>query len=148
MPSFLSHKLKLIFCHIPRTGGTSFTKAIEPYLGFDVENDFPQHIPMSDFAIGRLGRYFDQYLKVSIWRDDRERFASLSIGAALAPQLIPKDDPYYWRTNEQWLNDHKNKNLADVLINFDRLPGSAVRFIQAITGIRVDEYPHLNKRDT
>jgi hypothetical protein len=152
MPCFLSHKLKLIFCHIPRTGGTSFTEAIRPFLGEDYEMDtFPKHLPLAKFRIGRLGKHFDDYLKVSIDRPEADRQASLRIGAKLAPEpiIFPQyghgpDSEYWWSTG-QWLGDNKGKPLVDVLINFDQLPGSALRFLRSI-GIELDELPHRNKR--
>jgi hypothetical protein len=142
----------MIFCHIPRTGGTSFTEAIMPFLGEDYEMDtFTKHLPLAKFRIGRLGKHFDDYLKVSICRCEHDRQESLKIGAKLAPEpiIFPQygcgPDSEYWWSTEQWLGDDKGKPLVDVLINFAQLPGSALRFLRSI-GIELDEYPHLNKR--
>ena len=86
-------------------------------------------------------KQFDDYLKVSIIRDERDRFRSLY---SLAPKGIkPTDDFFY--TREQWLFED-GKLLADVLIPFEGLPGSALRFLQRI-GVPITEFPHWNKRD-
>ena len=153
MASFISHKYRMIFSHIPRTGGTSFTEVIKPFLGPDELDTAPKHTPLRWFRIGRMGKYFDDYLKVSIWRPWEDRHKSLVIGARNAAPRINKDDrSEYWWNNEQWLYDrldYTNSNakmLPDILISFDSLPGSAIRFLNRI-GIFVDEYPHLNERE-
>lgn len=141
----------MIFCHIPRTGGTSFTEAIKPYLGFDDEMDtFPKHMPLKKFKVGRLGRYFDRYLKVSIYRNERERQESLKVGAKLAPEPIifpqygyGKKSEYWW-TTRQWLSD-RGKLIVDVLINFEQLPTSAMWFLRSL-GAPITQFPHLNER--
>ena len=57
---------------------------------------------------------------------------------------MDKSSDYWWH-NERWLCDYWGKMLADVLINFDQLPGSALKFLHRI-GISIDEFPHLNER--
>ena len=127
MATFVSHKFKLIFCHIPRTGGTSFTAAIKPHLGrHDSLTALEQHTPLS--KIKRVEDNFDDYLKVAIMRDEAKRRSSCRRGGS--------NDAH----SEYWLS-----GLADVLISFENLPGSAERFLRSI-GIEC-KFPHLNKRD-
>jgi hypothetical protein len=144
MPSFVSHKYKLIFCHIPRTGGTSFTEAFKPFMGdLDEISTFEQHTPLSGFKLGRTAEVFDEYLKVSILRNESERYASLQVSPPV--NSLPTDE--YWWTNRQWICGNDGKALYDVLLNFADLAGSATRFLRSI-GIKINEFPHLNRRDT
>lgn len=143
MPCFISHKYELMFCHIPRTAGTSFTEAIKPYLGPDDEIDtYPKHYPLRKFRIGRLGKHFDDYLKVCIWRDWPDRLKSLEMGAR-KDGYVGRDSDYFW-DNEKWLCE-RDKMLADIMIAFDQLPDSAIKFFKLI-GIELEEFPHLNSR--
>ena len=124
MSSFVSHKYRLIFCHVPRTGGTSFTEAIKPYLGPHDELDtYEKHTALRNMQEGRLSEEFKRYLKVAIWRDDKDRMASLS-NIAEQQKLDLKETDAFWWSNEMWLCDEAGNMLANELIMFDELPES------------------------
>lgn len=141
MASFISHKYKLIFCHIPRTAGTSFYEAIKPYLD-DVNIDLNKHTPLKEIKAGQMGDHWDEYLKVAIVRDEEDRFESLT---KAEPPNTKANDDYWWSTNH-WLCDGKGKMLADILLKFEELPYSALAFFHRL-GLPITEFPHLNKRD-
>lgn len=139
MPSFISHKYKLIFCHIPRTGGTSFYEAIKPYLD-KVNIDLQQHTPLRALQIGQTRKIFNEYTKVSIVRDEKDRFESLGKGP---PRFNTRPTDDYWWGTKRWLCDCEGNMLADVLLKFEELPGCAIEFLKSI-GIEITEFPHLN----
>lgn len=143
MSSFVSHKYRLIFCHIPRTGGTSFTEAIRPHSFSEIFNRYEKHTPLKAFKVGEGDVIFDNYLKVAFIRDEAARMESLSKGS---PKNAKSTDDYWW-TFDKWICDDQGRPLADVLISFEGLPNSAVNFLNAIS-IYTDpiKYPHLNKR--
>jgi hypothetical protein len=143
LASFISHKYRLIFCHVPRTGGTSFTEAITPFLG---ERDdislYEKHTPLRIFKVGETEKVFEEYLKVAFVRDEGERLRSLQKDPPI--NVSPYDD--YWGNIRAWVADGAGELLADVLINFHNLPGSAMKFLGRL-GINIFEYPHLNNRE-
>jgi len=142
MSGFISHKYKMIFTHIPRTGGRSFFKAIEPYLGED--DKLVGHIPLIMFKKWRIAKpFFHKYLKVAVWRGDKDRFKAL--GENNPPVSIDEKENSYWWTNYQWIGDEKGKLLTDVLLEFNNYPDCAIEFLKS-HGIVIKEYPHLNKR--
>jgi len=143
MPSFISHKYKLIFCHIPRTGGTSFYEAIKPYLD-EVNIDLAQHTPLRRIKAGQMGDHWDEYLKVAIVRDEVERFYSLVANAERKRDFKPGDD--YWWVSDDYLRDDEGNMLADEFIKFEELPESALAFFRSLD-LPITEFPHLNKRD-
>lgn len=143
MASFISHKYKLIFCHIPRTGGTSFYQAIKPYLddpGIDIE----KHTPLSVFQQGRIGEeWFHDYFKVTIIRDEIDRFVSLRNNVDRPVDLT---DMYWWPVY-MWIFDRYGNNLLDWAIDFAKLPYSGIEVMRELLGITGEiNFPHLNER--
>jgi len=144
MSTIISHKHKFIFCHVPRTGGTSFTEAVKPFLGPDDELDtWPKHTPLSNMSNPncRTGKVFKDYTKVSIFRYDEDRLESLK--RLKPPEGVKPNDDFWWE-NVKWLYDKNGDLLADILISFYSLPDSAIEFLQKY-GIEVEDYPHLNR---
>jgi hypothetical protein len=142
MPTIVSHKYKFIFCHIPRTAGTSFTEAVRPFLGKDDEIDtFEKHTPLRKILKSRFRDVFDKYLKVAIIRDPQDRLNSLAVD----PPENTKDTDEYWWNDDKWLYDDQGNILADVLLKFEELPGCAIDFLKRV-GIDCKEFPHLNRR--
>ena len=142
MASFVSHKLKLIFCHIPRTGGTSFFEAVRPFLGKEDDvSSLDQHTPLVKIKNdGRLGEFFDDYRKVTIIRHENERRASML--KRIPENVGPKDD--FWMTTKQFINNEDGECLVDVTLKFELLPEIALMFLKNEFGIVIKEFPHLN----
>lgn len=155
MASIVSHKHKFIFCHIPRTGGTSFTEFIKPYLGKDDEIEpFDKHQPLYAFKIGRIGKVFDQYRKISIIRHPYTRFLSLlHNNPPMSVENAVEGDEYWW-SMKRWLCDVDGKLLCNYLMRFEELEDYVRTFMVKLVlfnrafnyGVIPDQpFPHLNK---
>lgn len=141
MSGFISHKYRIIFCHVPRTAGRSLFSVIDKHLGPDDERF--GHQPFRYVRDSkRWKKYFNEYLKVAVWRNNEERIESLRNNNP--PVGVKETDDYYW-SNSQWLGDEKGKLLADILINFNDIERNAKRFLKWL-GIECKEFPHLNKK--
>ncbi|MDH3378911.1 MAG: sulfotransferase family protein, partial [Gammaproteobacteria bacterium] len=71
----ISHKLKIIFIHVPRTAGTSIEMALIGKDWWDVDPD-TKHI---DWVKAKevYAEYWDKYLKFSVVRNPWDWLASL-----------------------------------------------------------------------
>lgn len=150
MSSIVSHKHKFIFCHIPRTGGTSFTEFIKPYLGKDDEIEpFEKHQPLYAFKIGRISKVFDQYRKISIIRHPYTRFMSLLYNnPPMSIEYAVEGDEYWW-SMKRWLCDVDGKVLFNDILKFEELPECAYNFMKTLGIVDIKTpFPHLNKGES
>ena len=156
MSAFLSHKYKLIYPHIPRTGGTSLTEAVIPHLGAKDISDgrLEKH---QSFRIIKIGhpKEFAEYVKFAVVRDPFDRIASLHQGYNIDTNLsrvveklyygiIPKDEAFFWPM-KNWLCSSEGEPLYDIIFRFETdLPDKITAFLKN-AGIPVDNFPHVNK---
>ena len=130
MSAFLSHKLKLIFPHIPRTGGTSLTEFIEPFLGPDAITDgqFEKHQSLRTIKQAHP-KEFELYTVFAVVRHPFDRLASLIQGyrpkmtlaqlmSRLKAGIISKNEAFFWSA-QRWLCDINGENLADEVFKLE-----------------------------
>ena len=86
MACMVSHRHKFVFCHIPRTGGTSFTEHIRRYCAkrSDLGKESGEFIAVSHMPLWRMkALYFkqrddwDDYFKFTVVRNPYDRMVSL-----------------------------------------------------------------------
>lgn len=138
MTTIISHKFKFIFCHIPKSGGTSFTEYVRPHLGTaDDISSFQKHERLMTIKNSRYDRIFNKYLKIAIIRDEEDRRASLD-----RVRIDQKEtDEFYWRS-DKWIRDNEGNILADVLIEFKNLATEAVDLLETL-GVPRGEFPNI-----
>ncbi|WCN11904.1 sulfotransferase family 2 domain-containing protein [Marinomonas mediterranea] len=71
---YISRQHNFIFCHVPRTGGTSLFEHIRQHVK-DTERVFLQHLSMKEGKV-ILGEEFDTFFKFALVRNPWERFVS------------------------------------------------------------------------
>lgn len=85
MACLVSHKFRFVFCHIPRTGGSSFSEYIRKFcarrreLGREHGSLIEiSHLPLADLKkLYFKNHNWDDYLKFTIVRNPFDRMASL-----------------------------------------------------------------------
>jgi|GEM_PF-1324102 len=103
------HRRKLAFCHIPRTGGVSITKA----LSLEV---IDRHYPASYYR-----KHFPDYVLFTVYRTDADRTESATYARG---KVDEKSDALMCRPNDYFLDcpvdftlrfDHLQQDLNDML---------------------------------
>lgn len=155
MPAFVSHKFKLIFPHIPRTGGTSLFDAIRPHLGpDDVVDSLDKHQSLRVLKVAfRRKDVFGRYAKFAVVRDPFVRLASLHRGfrppedfavvvAKLAAGRFGRDYDFLWPA-KRWLCDGEGRNLCDRVFRLEDGFAPILSFLRS-RGVPVEGIPHVN----
>lgn len=114
---YLSRQHKFLFCHVPRTGGTSLFEHIRCHAT-DVERLFLQHLSMKE-AKALLGADFDGLFKFAFVRNPWDRLVSWHALTALAkvgydkssPEFKSCPDSPHWQGFEQFLEEACHKKV-------------------------------------
>jgi len=153
----LADDLKLAFIHIPKTGGSSVTAALIPYI---TPKRRKPAIPVGDkhwqsrFHITRNmhSRYRESSTKIpdgykvfSVVRNPWERFASIywNFGKGKSIEdfcitLLKKGEKSRW-TQLPYLTDRRGKMAVDTIVRFENIETE----FKSLTGI---DLPHHNKK--
>ena len=150
MPTVVSHKHKLIFAHIPRTGGTSVFNAIKPHLGDKDLFDGPieTHVTMRLLKTCLRPRgALKEYKKFSIVRNPLYRFLSQFQGVLDRSTIeqvvsdllrkVKRNDHDYWRSATEYLCDGQDM-MVDKVFKLEDGFDSVVQFLNA-SGIPVEK---------
>ena len=141
MPTFVSHRLKLAFCHVPRTAGTSIAQWLLPFLGDDVEMDnLEKHEGFHSLSLGRLKKELETYTKIAVVRNPLTWVPSMIGISEQAPQA---PDPDFWQSQTSYLCNADGELMADVIFKFEYLPYCVIDFFKQF-GVE-GEFPHANR---
>ncbi len=112
---YYSKKNRFLFCHVPRTGGTSFSEHIRSHFNCAQRNQF-QHLSMPA-AKRLLGSQFDSLFKFAFVRNPWERLVSWHGLTAVAHSqfrhdLVPDTSPSssHWRNFDKFLEQAVTKH--------------------------------------
>jgi len=157
MSSFMSHKLKLIFCHVPRTSGTSMTEFLRPHVGADYVQDpqFEKHQAMRTIKLG-FPKEVEKYASLAMVRHPFDRFVSLHAGYSpkctldemvyeiISGRLNLKKYAFYWSA-QRWLCDINGNMLATHVFRLEDGIKPVVQLLNKLgASVKVEDYPHVN----
>jgi len=114
----ISHELKCIFIHIPRTGGSIIEKLLvgQDWWIFDKKT---KHLIASQ-AKKLYSEYWNDYFKFSFVRDPYSRMLSLTTFDIMRKIYYDTDLPFTGIITGQHVNEYKKLFGAPVLIEHDR----------------------------
>lgn len=157
MSAFLSHKFKLIYPHVPRTGGTSLSEVVERHLGgTDItDGQLEKHQSLHALRLAHP-KEFAQYTKFAIVRHPLDRIASLHHGfkprcsfETMIDVLFSWGSKYnieryafYWPC-KRWLCSMNGNNLADKVFRLEDGLDAVCEYLRGF-GIPIEDMPHLN----
>lgn len=115
---YISKQRKFLFCHVSRTGGTSFSEEIRNSVK-DAQRLRFQHLSMRE-AKSILGDEFDELYKFAFVRNPWERLVSwyglLAIGAPVRnPDEQPdwEPDSPHWQKFDEFLEQASTQTIPD-----------------------------------
>ena len=155
----LSYNPKLIFIHLPKTGGTSFTHGLRPYLkgkvvyGSQQNPDWKHHVRAKDFK-SRLPDY-DDFFTFTIVRNPYDRiysWCSMMNAKQMVGKPVDKDTFKKWlffgsknmktipQKNNQydWLVDKDDNIIVDYIGRFESLQSHFDEIVTKIGGVKTD----------
>ncbi len=157
MPAIISHSLKLIFCHVPRTGGTSLFELMKPYFGeYTMEPQLEHHQSMRVLKKG-FPKEWEEYISLAMIRHPFERFSSLHQGYSpkcTLPEMIAeiysgrldiKTYAFYWPM-ARWLCNEEGELLVNKVFKLEDGHVAVTRLLSELGApVNFAGVQHLNK---